>query len=297
MNDLRITDPLYKKFGLEYASVSQNKLTEDKRFLMYIVLTPEERLKLPKRSHFTMGNVIHTVVQKKVCKNESLKDLLLNKEKSAFKTIKAEKSIDEKDKAKRYYMAKNIKNIVKQFEQGLDSLPKQKWNYETEYACWLDGVNTYFKMFIDLEGDTHIVDLKNIFGSVVKTKKGYSYTKRAVPTVPFHSDLMQVAAYSKATGGKKPVLIYANHFEHKVFDERNCEDLKLENLQFYLNELVTYQQIWEQKLKMANGNPYVLAKLIRPDFSDIRKKQDPFWADMPNEYINRFYRYYINANG
>ena len=32
MNDLRITDPAYKAFGLEYASVSQNKLPEDKRF-------------------------------------------------------------------------------------------------------------------------------------------------------------------------------------------------------------------------------------------------------------------------
>ena len=105
---------------------------------------------------------------------------------------------------------------------------------------------------------------------------------------------MQVAAYSYATGGKKPVLIYANHFEHKVFDETNCEDLKLESLDFYLKELVAYQQIWENKLKLSNGNPYALAKLIRPDFSDIRKKQDPFWNDMPNEYINRFYRYFIN---
>ena len=57
MNNLRITDPAYKAFGLEYASVSQNKLSEDKRFFNYIVLTAEERMKLPKRSHFTMGNL------------------------------------------------------------------------------------------------------------------------------------------------------------------------------------------------------------------------------------------------
>jgi hypothetical protein len=55
-----------------------------------------------------------------------------------------------------------------------------------------------------------------------------------------------------------------------------------------------YQQIWEQKLKLANGNPYTLARLIKPDFSDIRKKQDFFWNDIPEEYINRFLNYYKN---
>ena len=34
MNDLRITDPAYKAFGLEYASVSQNKLSEDKMLVI-----------------------------------------------------------------------------------------------------------------------------------------------------------------------------------------------------------------------------------------------------------------------
>ena len=294
MNDLRITDPAYTAFGLEYASVSQNKLSEDKRFFNYIVLTAEERMKMPKRSHFTMGNIVHNAVQKILCKKETLKDVIFNKDKSLFKSLKAEKPIDEKDKAKRYYMAKNFKLTLKQFQTAIESLPKQNWNFETEYATWIDGIGTYFKMFIDLEGENYIVDLKNIFGSVIKTKKGYSYTKRAVPNLPFHSDCMQMAAYSFATGGKKPVLIYANHFEHKVFTENNCDDLKPENLKHFLDELVMYQQIWEQKLKMANGNPYALARLIKPDFSDIRKKQDFFWNDIPEEYINRFLNYYKN---
>ena len=189
-------------------------------------------------------------------------------------------------------MAKNFKLTLKQFQTAIESLPKQDWNFETEYATWIDGIGTYFKMFIDLEGQDYIVDLKNIFGSVIKTKKGYSYTKRAVPQQPFHSDCMQMAAYSFATGGKKPVLIYSNHFEHKVFSENNCDDLKPENLKHYLDELVMYQQIWEQKLKLANGDPFALARLIKPDFSDIRKKQDFFWNDVPEEYITRFLNYY-----
>jgi hypothetical protein len=77
-------------------------------------------------------------------------------------------------------------------------------------------------------------------------------------------------------------------------EKNNCDDLKPENLKHFLAELVMYQQIWEQKLKMANGDPYALARLIKPDFSDIRKKQDFFWNDVPEEYITRFLNYYKN---
>jgi len=64
MNDLRITDPAYKAFGLEYASVSQNKLPEDKRFFNYIVLTPQERMNMPKRSHLLWETLFITQFKK-----------------------------------------------------------------------------------------------------------------------------------------------------------------------------------------------------------------------------------------
>ena len=52
-------------------------------------------------------------------------------------------------------------------------------------------------MYVDLVGQTEFFDIKNVFGTLTKTKKGFSYSKRKCPQVPYHSDCMQVALYSK----------------------------------------------------------------------------------------------------
>ena len=52
-----------------------------------------------------------------------------------------------------------------------------------------------------------------------------------------------------------------------------------------------YQQCWEKKLELANGDPKVLAMLCKPDLSEIRK--DGFWwKGISPEIIERFRSYY-----
>jgi hypothetical protein len=219
-----------------------------------------------------------------------------------FTRVKNHKPIDDADGAKNKFVSSYAAGFVQQICLGIDeNIPKQNFIHEPEMTIWVKPIKTYWRLFIDLLGDTHVGDIKSIQGSVkkqviktdTKNKKrktttkiidGYSYVKRAVPKRPFFSDLMQISLYAHATE-KKPFLIYANHYEYAVFTEENCEQLKPENRKKYLNHLITLQKTWELKLEKAN-DINELALLCKPDFSDI-EKGDWFWKSIPDEYIKR----------
>ena len=194
--------------------------------------------------------------------------------------------IDEKDDAKNKLILGCADQYINHHITALATLPKQKWEYEKQYTFWTKEINVYWNGYIDLEGSTHFVDLKNVFGAVRKTKKGYSLDSKKVPVKPYHSDLMQMSLYRKMCE-KIPVLIYASNADWKCFTPDNCNELKDENLDIHFKELVTIQKTWQNKLQVANGDIKKLAGLIKPDFSNIRKK-DFWWETVPPEFIKKF---------
>ena len=158
-------------------------------------------------------------------------------------------------------------------------------SYGDEYLISFTHNGTYLPM-----NPSIIFTNDNVFGAVRKTKKGYSLDSKKVPNRPYHSDLMQMSLYKKMCN-KIPALIYASNVDWKCFTPDNCEELQDKNLDIHFKELVTIQKTWQTKLQIANGDVKKLASMIKPDFSNIRKK-DFWWETVPAEYIKKFKRVY-----
>lgn len=286
-NQPKILGDCYKKFGLAHTSKSQNTKPDDIRFRDYIVLTPKEKANLPSNCSFTGGTIAHEVIQSIKCKNKTFKDavkLIQNK-------ITNYEAVDEKDKIKFNYIIENLEPLVQNHLDNIDEIPNQEWKAELEYTHWTKGISTYFLAYVDLVGSTNFGDIKNVFGTLTKTKKGFSYSKKKCPKVPYHSDCLQIALYSKLLPKLKPFLTYASDSDKIIFTPENCVELRPENLDYYYEELVLYQKCWEKKLELANGDIKTLALLCKPDFSEIRKNGF-WWKGIDPDIIKRFRNYY-----
>lgn len=288
-NTFRTVSDTYKKFGLENCSVSENKLPDDVRLFQRIILTEKERRALPTNASFLMGTLIHEAAQEMLTKNVSVDEVFPKLEEK----VKAYKTIDEKDKAKADLICKQAKQIIKNFVNEVLKLDSGRFKAETEYTHWDQRIGTYFRMFVDLEGAKYFFDFKNLFGSVRKNKSGYALTKRKIdPSHQFTSDLYQMALYKKCLPHLKPCLIYATEEEVYCFHEDNTKQMSEPYLNKCYEELIMYQKIWENKLAFADGSVEKLASIIKTDFSSIRKK-DFWWKDVPKEYLDRLYKYYV----
>ena len=286
-NHPKILGDCYKKFNLAHTPKSQNTIPDDIRFRNYIVLTPKEKAKLPSNCSFTGGTIAHEIIQSIKCKNKTFREAV----KLIQDKITNYDPIDEKDKIKFNYIIENLEPLVQNHLDNIDEIPKQDWKAELEYTHWADGIKTYFLSYVDLVGSTNFGDIKNVFGTLTKTKNGFSYSKKKCPRVPYHSDCLQIALYSKLLPKHKPFLTYASNDDRVIFTPENCVELRTESLQYYYEELVLYQKCWETKLELANGDAKVLAMLCKPDLSEIRK--DGFWwKGIDPDIIKRFRSYY-----
>jgi hypothetical protein len=286
-NHPKILGDCYKKFNLAHTSKSQNTIPDDIRFRNYIVLTPKEKAKLPSNCSFTGGTIAHEIIQSIKCKNKTFREAV----KLIQDKITNYDPIDEKDKIKFNYIIENLEPLVQNHLDNINEIPKQDWKAELEYTHWADGIKTYFLSYVDLVGSTNFGDIKNVFGTLTKTKNGFSYSKKKCPKVPYHSDCLQIALYSKLLPKHKPFLTYASDSDRIIFTPENCVELRTESLQYYYEELVLYQKCWETKLELANGDAKVLAMLCKPDLSEIRK--DGFWwKGIDPDIIKRFRSYY-----
>ena len=286
-NHPKILGDCYKKFNLAHTSKSQNTIPDDIRFRNYIVLTPKEKAKLPSNCSFTGGTIAHEIIQSIKCKNKTFREAV----KLIQDKITNYDPIDEKDKIKFNYIIENLEPLVQNHLDNINEIPKQDWKAELEYTHWADGIKTYFLSYVDLVGSTNFGDIKNVFGTLTKTKNGFSYSKKKCPKVPYHSDCLQIALYSKLLPKHKPFLTYASNSDRVIFTPENCVELRTESLQYYYEELVLYQKCWETKLELANGDAKVLAMLCKPDLSEIRK--DGFWwKGIDPDIIKRFRSYY-----
>ena len=70
----------YTKFGLKHTSKSQNTIPDDIRFRNYVVMTPKEKMNMPKNCSFEGGTLAHQVVQIHYTQNKTLEEALNSKE-------------------------------------------------------------------------------------------------------------------------------------------------------------------------------------------------------------------------
>ena len=279
----------YTKFGLKHTSKSQNTIPDDIRFRNYIVMTPKEKRDMPKNCSFEGGTLEHELVQIHYTENKTLEEAL-NFD-SVQDRINNYSPVDEKDKIKFEHIVERLIPVAQNHLDNVGELPKQKWKAELEYTHWDDRIQTYFLSYVDLIGETHFGDIKNVFGTLVKTKAGYSYTKKKCPLVPFHSDCLQISLYQKLLPKLKPFLTYASDSDKRIFTPENCTELRPESLEHYYDELVLYQRCWEKKLELADGDINTLALLCKPDFSELRKNSF-WWKGTDLAVIKRFKGYY-----
>ena len=106
-------------------------------------------------------------------------------------------------------------------------------------------------MYVDLVGQTEFFDIKNVFGTLTKTKKGFSYSKESV--LKFHTTqiVCKLPCISKELPKLKPCLTYASDSDRVVFTPSNCVELRPESLQYYYEELVLYPKVLETKIKIS----------------------------------------------
>jgi len=161
-NFLNTVSEVYRNFGLENTSVSENKLPEDVRLFQRIILTTEERKRLPGNASFFMGTQIHEAVQKMICHNNTLDEVIYKDENSLIKNTRNYKPLDDKDKAKSRTIAMQSKKIIKNFVEEVNKLQDSNWKSECEYVHWDNRIGTYFRMFVDAVGDKYFIDFKNL---------------------------------------------------------------------------------------------------------------------------------------
>ncbi len=319
-NQLKIIGNCYKNFGLKHTSKSTATYPHSIRFFKKHIIDYKESRQLTNAGLYG-GQVAHIVVQEVLTKNIPLDDVI-NSELIQTK-IAEYVPIHEKDKMKFKFIVKFLKPTVQNHLDNIKELPEQKWKTEVELTIWTPPVQTYWLCYLDLVGKavgkaveeamkSYFGDLKNKFGSasfkplVKKDPKknnkkkiekpnenrigDWVYSSPKIEDHIFTSDLMQIALYKKAVG-LKPFISYASHKDRKIFTEDNTPELKPENLDQALKQLMVYEISWQKKLEAADGDLNKLAWLCPPDYSDIRKKS--FWWDgVPREYIERYFKHY-----
>jgi len=288
-NRIRKIGKCYTQFNLKHSSKSQNTIPDDIRFRNYIVMTPKEKMSMPKNCSFEGGTMEHELVQMHYTENKTLEEAKASE--IIQNRINNYSPVDEKDKIKFEHIVERLIPVAQNHLDNIGELPKQKWKAELEYTHWDDRIQTYFLSYVDLIGETHFGDIKNVFGTLIKTKSGYSYTKKKCPVVPFHSDCLQIALYQKLLPKLKPFLTYASCSDKRIFTPENCTELRPESLEHYYDELVLYQKCWEKKLELADGNIETLALLCKPDFSELRKNSF-WWKGTDPAVVKRFKGYY-----
>ena len=315
-NQLKIIGNCYKNFGLKHTSKSTATLPHSIRYFKKHVIDYKESRELTNAGLYG-GQVAHIVAQEVLTKNIPLDDVI-NSELIQTK-IAEYVPIHEKDKMKFTFIVKFLKPTVQNHLDNIKELPEQKWKTEVELTTWTPPVQTWWLCYLDLVGKavdeamkSYFGDLKNKFGSasfkpfVKKDPKknnkkkiekpnenrigDWVYSSPKIEDHIFTSDLMQIALYKKAVG-LKPFISYASHKDRKIFTEDNTPELKPENLDQALKQLMVYEISWQKKLEAADGDLNKLAWLCPPDYSDIRKKS--FWWDgVPREYIKRYFKHY-----
>ena len=210
------------------------------------------------------------------------------KEKDNKKAIDA--GLKEFKKSKSFYVGGRWQE---NYEQVLDEMPQVIMqgiaaftelnldlnNAVSQEPCqhYLPGIDFPITGKSDFINDNYVVELKTRRRSpptVKKLKNGKSPAWRtaSIPEKPYSHWLRQVSFYALATG-KEPILVCVNDQKYKIYDQHNCSLLQPERIKIPLKQFQIKNKVRQNWLQFST-NPFVLAKIISPDFSSY------YWNDL-----------------
>ena len=124
--------------------------------------------------------------------------------------------------------------------------------------------------YADFCSSDNIIELKTKWSRAGAVRKNGSrgFSIPSLPKKPDAAHARQVAFYYAASG-KMPSIVYISSNNYVIFDETNCDDLKVPALQARMEQLLSNAFIRQNLLKISN-DPKVLAGYCQPDWNDFR---------------------------
>jgi hypothetical protein len=115
-----------------------------------------------------------------------------------------------------------------------------------------------------------IIELKTKWSRAGQIRRDGSrgFSVPSLPKKPDSAHARQVAFYYAASG-KMPSIVYINSKDYVIFNEDNCEELRVAALQARMEQLLANAFIRQNLLKISN-DPKVLAGYCQPDWNDFR---------------------------
>lgn len=189
-----------------------------------------------------------------------------------------------KDEAKRIKYRGIIPDMIK---NGYDLLEKNGFvaaTPEVEVNFNLKDVDLPILGYVDLlVEDSIFCEIKTKAPRKTRIKKDGSqgWSKQTLPKTPQHNHLLQSALYHKALK-VTPSICYVNEAEAVLFTPFNCDELKADKLEGYVEEMRSKALIRQNLLKFSD-QPKELARIIEPEF--IRDGRPNYYWDIGKEYL------------
>ena len=189
-----------------------------------------------------------------------------------------------KDEAKRIKYRGIIPDIIKNGYQILKENGFENALTEVEVNFNLKDVNYPILGYVDLLVEGSIFcEIKTKAPRKTKIKKDgtQGWSKQTLPKTPQHNHLLQSALYHKALK-VTPSICYVNEAEAVLFTPFNCDELKADKLEQYVEEMRNKAIIRQNLLKFSD-QPKELARIIDPEF--IKDGRPNYYWDIGEEYL------------
>ena len=263
--------------NLTYVSHSQLERPVCLRIFEYLYLKDDRKL-IPVGVPAVAGGAAHDGIQSMLC--ESTPEFEAHM--VANKRIREHTPISELDELKRDQYASDVEQMI---DNGYMEVRQQfgdtVFTSEERVSMNHDRLHQEIMGYVDLTSEDSIVELKTKWNRLLPPKKdgtrGFSQIK--LPTEPDRSHVRQVAIYWGATG-KKPTLIYVSASGAITFNEKNCDLLSEQSLQYHFNQILHNAIVWQNLLAIST-DPNELKYYVQPQWDDFR------WRFMPEQYLQQ----------
>lgn len=262
--------------GITYMSHSQLEKPACLRLFEYRYLK-DERRDIPVGVPAIAGGSAHDAIQSFVCDGTHIDDAVA----TAVNRVQSHEPIDALDALKTAQYVDDIELVIRNGVEAMSAYEGETFTPEERISLQHPELAQEIMGFVDLTGDSNIIELKtkwNTFGPVKKDGER-SVRQAKLADKPDPSHIRQVAIYWAATG-KMPTLIYITSQGSVTFNHENCDYLTVESLDYHFNQILHNAIVWENLLSIST-DPHVLKYWIQPNWDDFR------WRFMPDNYLNQ----------
>ena len=252
INSIKSLPAWVKLYSLNHHSPSQINEADDMWGYKYLYLTQEERRKLPGNSKMKSGNVVGSLGQKKYGnfiweyeKGSGLIKKEIKKEKKIFdaavEKFNLYEPVDENDKLQHEANKLSLALTWDQLQKALDQIGlKEPVECERSVSLELPHCKLPVIGRIDYEDENNFIELKTKWRKKNRPKadgtSSFSIVKIKEKYQGWEDHILQVAFYYLATR-KKPHLVVVNESSFNIFTPENCQYLRPENLEKYMNKM------------------------------------------------------------